>query len=140
MKAFIFIITLFLSNFVFSQTIKVTVYNFVEYSVYDTLGVLSAISNCEEPEKIVQSKCDYIFDLTNKREQFYKDGVLDEDDVEITYTNDGYLYIIKFMYENLDIGIVLNMDPKNESFTWFSKNGDYYYIAKTTKFEIIKTF
>jgi hypothetical protein len=139
MKSLIFIITLFLSSIVFSQTIKVTVYNFVEYSVYDTLGVLSAISNCEEPEKIVQSKCDYIFDLTNKRDQFFINDVL-EDEVEITYTNDGYLYIIKFMYENLDIGIVLNMDPKNESFTWFSKNGDYYYIAKTTKFEIIKMF
>lgn len=138
MKNVFFIFILFFSNTIISQIIKIKVYETIEYSSYDTNGVFNVISNVLEPVTYNYGNCEYVIDLTNKRDMFYRDGVL-ETESDLTYINEGTLYVINFQYEDYDVGIIFNMDIKNETFDWFSRTGDYYDISKATNFEIIKS-
>jgi hypothetical protein len=138
MKAIFFIIALFTVIFVNSQVLRIKVYETVEYVNHDTIGVLSATSSILEPVNINRGNCEYVIDLTNKTDKFFRDGVL-ETEADITFVNDGSLFIINFLYEGFDVGVVINTDIQNETFDWFSKTGDFYDIAKATNFEIIKS-
>jgi hypothetical protein len=138
MKTIFFIFTLFILSFVNSQIIKIKVYETIEYSNYDTLGVFNVISNVLEPVLYNYGNCEYVIDLTNKTDMFFRDGVL-ESESDIIYVNNGSLYVVNFLYEGYDVGVIFNTDTRNESFNWFSRTGDHYDISKATKFEIIKT-
>lgn len=138
MKTIFFIFTLFIVSFVNSQIIKIKVYETIEYSNYDTTGVFNVISNVLEPVLYNYGNCEYVIDLTNKTDMFFRDGVL-ESESDIIYVNNGSLYIVNFLYEGYDVGVIFNTDIRNESFNWFSRTGDHYDISKATKFEIIKT-
>lgn len=137
MKSILFIITLFVINFVNSQTIRVKVYETVEYFKYDTSGILNAITTTYEPTNFKYGDCEYVIDLTNNKDDFYRNGVL-EAQSDITYINYGDLYIVNFLYDGFDVGVVISLDPRNETFDWFSRTGDYYEISKGLRFEIIK--
>ena len=69
---------------------------------------------------------------------FFRDGVL-ETEANISFINEGTLFIINFLYDDFDVGVVINTDIKNETFVWFSKSGDFYDISKATNFEFIKS-
>lgn len=138
MKTIFFIFTLFVFSFVNSQIIKIKVYETIEYSNYDTSGVFNVISNVLEPVLYNYGNCEYVIDLTNKTDMFFRDGVL-ESESDIIYVNNGSLYVVNFLYEGYDVGVIFNLDIENETFDWFSRTGDYYDISKATKFEIIKT-
>jgi hypothetical protein len=138
MKTIFFIFTLFVFSFVNSQIIKIKVYETIEYSNYDTTGVFNVISNVLEPILYNYGNCEYVIDLTNKRDMFYRDGIL-ETESDLAYVNNGSLYVVNFLYEGYDVGVIFNLDIENETFDWFSRTGDYYDISKATKFEIIKT-
>lgn len=138
MKAIFFIIALFVVTLVNSQVLRIRVYETVEYVNYDTVGVLSATSNIVEPVNINRGNCEYVIDLTNKTDKFFRDGIL-ETEADISFVNEGSLFIINFLYEGFDVGVVINTDIQNETFDWFSKTGDFYDIAKATNFEIIKS-
>lgn len=138
MKTIFFIFTLFIVSFVNSQIIKIKVYETIEYSNYDTTGVFNVISNVLEPVLYNYGNCEYVIDLTNKTDMFFRDGVL-ESESDIIYVNNGSLYVVNFLYEGYDVGVIFNLDIENETFDWFSRTGDYYDISKATKFEIIKT-
>lgn len=138
MKTIFFIIALFVVTLVNSQVLRIRVYETVEYVNYDTVGVLSATSNIVEPVNINRGNCEYVIDLTNKTDKFFRDGIL-ETEADISFVNEGSLFIINFLYEGFDVGVVINTDIQNETFDWFSKTGDFYDIAKATNFEIIKS-
>jgi hypothetical protein len=140
MKSILFIITLFVINVINSQTIRVKVYESIEYSEYDTTGVFSVISKISEPSNIVNRvNCEYVLNLTNKSLEFYRGNVL-ETETNFEFTNDNDLYIFDVHFDTNNIGLIINIDPRNETFDWYSKTGDYYEISKGLKFEIIKGF
>ena len=138
MKTIFFIVVLFVVTLVNSQILRIRVYETVEYVNYNPIGVLTATSTVTEPVNINQGNCEYVIDLTNKTDKFFRDGVL-EAETDISFVNEGSLFIINFLYEGLDVGVVVNTDIKDETFDWFSKSGDFYDIAKATNFEIVKS-
>lgn len=137
MKLFLIGIALFIIGGLNSQVIRIKVYQALEYSEFDTLGVLNAIQNVSDETSIIEANCEYVMDLNNKWSKFYLNGVLDTES-ELTFQNEGSLYAVNFLYEGFDVGVVFNLDSKNETFDWFSRTGDYYLISKGLKFEIVK--
>ncbi|MBM3184863.1 MAG: hypothetical protein FJZ67_01065 [Bacteroidetes bacterium] len=137
MKLFFIGIALFILGGLNSQVIRIRVYQALEYSEFDTLGVFNAIQNVSDETSIIEANCEYVMDLNNKWSKFYRNGVL-ETESELTFQNEGSLYAVNFLYEGFDVGVVFNLDSKNETFDWFSRTGDYYLISKGLKFEIVK--
>lgn len=137
MKLFFIGIALFILGGLNSQVIRIRVYQALEYSDFDTIGVFSAIQKVSHETSVIEANCEYVMDLSNKWSKFYLNGVLDTES-ELTFQNEGSLYAVNFLYEGFDVGVVFNLDSKNETFDWFSRTGDYYIISKGLKFEIVK--
>ena len=141
MKSAFLIFSIALVNLVHSQVIRIKVYEKMEFNTFDSVGILSAVSQIPSYSFFELSDCEYVLDLSKKTGQFYVAGVLDIE-FEITFENIGSLNVINFFvkgYDLTEIGIVVNLDASNESFDWFSKDiDDFYNIVKGTKFEIVK--
>jgi hypothetical protein len=107
----------------------------MEFNTFDSVGLLSAVSQIPSYSFLELSDCEYVLDLSKNTGQFYVAGVLDIE-FEITFENIGSLNVINFFvkgYDLTEIGIVVNLDASNESFDWFSKEKDmgFYNIIKT---------
>ena len=136
--AFIFILG-FLSNPIFSQIIRINVTEVVDSYEADSIGssLIELINNKNLPKIKRQVNASYEIDLTHKQVRFFVNGRLNRED-DINFSNVGELYTINFLVDGYIIGILINMDIRNEQVTWFSLFGEYQEISKFTKFEIIK--
>jgi hypothetical protein len=138
MKSILFIITLFVTNFVNSQVIRVKVYEVLEHYEYDTSGVVGAVNTMSGTPEINVVDCEYIFDIQNREVKFYVNGIL-TDEVEFTFENNNSLFVIQLINPSEGVGFVLNTDTQNESLSWFYGNNDFYKIYKSTIFNFIKS-
>jgi hypothetical protein len=141
MKKLVFIFVLgFISNS-FSQIIKINVSEVVDSYSIDTVDYsLTELLNKQDLPKtrrIVDSS--YELDLTHKQFKYYANGVL-EFEGDIAFSNVGNFYNIDFMIDGYIIGMLINMDVRNEQVTWFSLLGSAQEISKFTRFEIVKGF
>jgi hypothetical protein len=138
MKSILFIITLFVTNFVNSQVIRVKVYEVLEHYEYDTSGVVGAVNTMSGTPEINVVDCEYIFDIQNREVKFYVNGIL-TNEVEFTFENNNSLFVIQLINPSEGVGFVLNTDTQNESLSWFYGNNDFYKIYKSTIFNFIKS-
>jgi hypothetical protein len=138
MKSILFIITLFVINFVNSQVIRVKVYEVLEHYEYDTSGVVGAVNTMSGTPEINVVDCEYIFDIQNREVKFYVNGIL-TNEVEFTFENNNSLFVIQLINPSEGVGFVLNTDTQNESLSWFYGNNDFYKIYKSTIFNFIKS-
>jgi hypothetical protein len=139
MKTLIFISMMLLACCINAQILRIKVYETIQYSNYDSVSVMSAISKTVEPLVIKRGNCEYVMDLTKKTGMFITNGVLDTE-FDISFVNSGSLFIVNFLFEGFDLGAIINTDIENESFDWYSKyDDDTYEIAKGTNFEIVKS-
>jgi predicted small secreted protein len=129
MKKLIIILALgFISNFSFSQTIKINVTEVVDNNNIDSL---------ESSNRKVNSS--YEINLTRKQFAFYKNSIL-EYEGDITFSNTVNVYVVNFLIDGYETGLIINMDIRNEQVTWFSMFGEYKETSKFTRFEIVKGF
>lgn len=126
-----------LNTYYQAQVYRIKLSEIKEYSVFDTVGVLNAIQNLQKFDTIKNVDCEYVIDLNNKKNQYLQSGVL-ETESDLSYEKIGSSYLVKFLYDGYDLGVVFNPEQKSQSFDWFSKTGDYYTIDKGSKFEIIE--
>ena len=138
MKSILFIITLFVINFVNSQVIKIKAYEVSEIVGYD-MNVIDAINSDSLSEYIRPTNAVYVIDLTNKNLEFYNNGILDTT-CNILFTFNNGFYNINMLFDGYDIGLIVNPDIKNEQVFWYSNQGGYVEVDKFTKFEIEKGF
>jgi hypothetical protein len=142
MKNLIIILALgFISNFCFSQIIKINVsevvYSYSIDSVEYSLTELLAKQDLPTTRKITDVT--YEIDLTNKHLNFYANGVFDRE-ANLVFTNAGNFYTIYFLIDGYKIGMLINMDPIAEQVTWFATTGTFQEISKFTRFEIVKPY
>ena len=129
MKNLIIILTLgLIYNTSFSQTIKINV---------STIVVKDNIDSVESYNQKVNSS--YQIDLMRKQFSFYKNTILLSEG-DITFSNVGNLYVVNFLIDGYESGLIINMDVHNEQVTWFSNFGEYKETSKFTQFEIVKSF
>ena len=135
--AFIFVLG-FISNS-FSQIIKINVseviYSYSVDTVYYSLNQLLNKQDLPKTRRIVDSS--YELDLTHKQFKYYANGVL-EFEGDIAFSNIGNFYNVDFLIEGYNIGMLINMNIRNEQVTWFSLFGSSQEIFKFTRFEIVK--
>ena len=115
-------------NTSFSQTIKINV---------STIVVKDNIDSLESYNQKVNSS--YQIDLMRKQFAFYKNTILLSEG-DITFSNTGNLYVVNFLIDGYESGLIINMDVHNEQVTWFSNFGEYKETSKFTQFEIVKSF
>lgn len=129
MKNLIIILTLgLIYNTSFSQTIKINV---------STIVVKDNIDSLESYNQKVNSS--YQIDLMRKQFAFYKNTILLSEG-DITFSNTGNIYVVNFLIDGYESGLIINMDVHNEQVTWFSNFGEYKETSKFTQFEIVKSF
>lgn len=129
MKNLIIILTLgLIYNTSFSQTIKINVTGIIVNDNIDSL---------ESYNRKVNSS--YQIDLMRKQFAFYKNDFL-EYEGDITFSNTGNLYVVYFLIDGYESGLIINTDVHNEQVSWFSNFGEYKETTKFTKFEIVKLF
>lgn len=125
----------------FSQIIQINVSQVQDAkidSVYDVdyFDVINNSANfISSPHRNVNVS--YEFDLTSKQFKYYYRGNL-ETEGDIIFSNAGSLHTIYFLIEGYHIGMIVNLDARNEYATWFFILGDYLELSKFSKFEIIK--
>lgn len=125
----------------FSQIIQINVSQVQDAkidSVYDVdyFDVINNSANfISSPHRNVNVS--YEFDLTSKQFKYYYRGNL-ETEGDIIFSNAGSLHTIYFLIEGYHIGMIVNLDARNEYATWFFILGDYLELSKFSKFEIVK--
>lgn len=124
----------------FSQIIRINVSQVQDTqidSVYsDYFDVINNSENfISSPYRSVNVS--YEFDLTHKQFKYFYRGKL-ETQGDIVFSNTGSLHTINFLIDGYDIGMIVNLDSRNEHITWFSILGDYLELSKFSKFEIVK--
>lgn len=140
MKKLAFIFALgFISNS-FTQVIKINVSEVVDVYEDDSIRSINELIN---NNKFLQIKRQvdgtYEIDLTHKHLNFYANGVFNLE-CDIEFSNVGNFYTINFLIDGYIIGMLIDMDIRNEQVTWFSLFGNYKEVSKFTNFEIVKGF
>jgi hypothetical protein len=136
MKTILLAISIFFVTFINSQTLNIGVSKVSDVIAIDS-NLFNVINNSELPEFERDVNGFYSIDLTEKTfKYFYKGKVETEGDIVFGVSNG--VYIVSFLIDGYDLGLVVNTDIMNEQVTWFSILGDTIQICKFKDFEIMK--
>jgi len=138
MKTFLIFVFLFLSSFVFSQTIKIEVSEVLDTYVYDST-VFNLLNDSKTIYEIREVNGSYEIDLTHKTFIHIKNGIV-ESTGNISFDVDGGIFIINFLIDGYNMGMIINPDINNEQVSWFSILGNLVEVCRFTNFQIIKGY
>jgi len=147
MKKILFSLSLFFVNFVNSQVIKIEVSGVMDAYGYDT-SVLKIMNNDSLTYEYRKVNSFYDLDLTNKKFVLIrKNG--DEINGDIDFIIKDGIYLIYFLVDGYNSGLIVNTDLNNEQVTWFSISEElfsdsdilqtYIEISKFINFQILKS-
>jgi hypothetical protein len=118
MKKILLSLSLFFVNFVNSQVIKIEVSGVMDAYGYDT-SVLKIMNNDSLTYEYRKVNSFYDLDLTNKKFVLIrKNG--DEINGDIDFIIKDGIYLIYFLVDGYNSGLIVNTDLNNEQVTWFS--------------------
>jgi hypothetical protein len=136
MKTIFLVISIFFVTFINSQILNIGV-----SKVADVMTIDSSLFNVMNDESIPSYERDvngfYSIDLSSKTFKYIQSGVV-ETEGDIEFVNQDGVYMISFLIDGYDLGLVVNTDIKNEEVTWFSISGEYIMLCKFVDFEIMK--
>ena len=136
MKTILLAISIFFVSVVNSQILNIGVSKVVDVMAIDS-SLFNVINNNTIPTYERDVEGFYSVDLTNKTFMYMQGGVIEtEGDVE--FVNENGLYMITFLIEGYNLGLVVNTDIQNEQVTWFSISGEFIMLCKFVDFEIVK--
>jgi hypothetical protein len=147
MKKILLSLSLFFVNFVNSQVIKIEVSGVMDAYGYDT-SVLKIMNNDSLTYEYRKVNSFYDLDLTNKKFVLIrKNG--DEINGDIDFIIKDGIYLIYFLVDGYNSGLIVNTDLNNEQVTWFSISEElfsdshilqtYIEISKFINFQILKS-
>jgi len=147
MKKILLSLSLFFVNFVNSQVIKIEVSGVMDAYGYDT-SVLKIMNNDSLTYEYRKVNSFYDLDLTNKKFVLIrKNG--DEINGDIDFVIKDGIYLIYFLVDGYNSGLIVNTDLNNEQVTWFSISEElfsdsdilqtYIEISKFINFQILKS-
>jgi hypothetical protein len=137
---FILVLTSIISQSVFGQVIRIEVSETYHTHVIDTVGIniVDIINSTKFVDDFSNdANVSYEFDLTRNQFKYFYRGEL-ETEGNIIFNNVGSLYMVSFLIDGYDIGMLINLDVNNEQVSWFSLFGVDKDIYKFTRFQIIK--
>ena len=147
MKKILLSLSLFFVNFVNYQVIKIEVSGVMDAYGYDT-SVLKIMNNDSLTYEYRKVNSFYDLDLTNKKFVLIrKNG--DEINGDIDFVIKDGIYLIYFLVDGYNSGLIVNTDLNNEQVTWFSISEElfsdshilqtYIEISKFINFQILKS-
>jgi len=139
MKLSFLSILLFFFSFSFSQKLIVELYEKQDFISYRNTTIDSVLMSPDFISETDNSKTKYVFDLSKNTSLFYREdefvSVLPISFVRISED----LLQVQILQEGLNYGLVINMDPTNESVTWYGFSEFFTTIMKANKFKIFKS-
>jgi hypothetical protein len=139
MKTYFLSILLFFFSFSFSQKLIVELYEKQDFISYRNTTIDSVLMSPDFISETDNSKTKYVFDLSKNTSLFYREdefvSVLPISFVRISED----LLQVQILQEGLNYGLVINMDPTNESVTWYGFSEFFTTIMKANKFKIFKS-
>lgn len=139
MKTYFLLILLFFISFSFSQKLIVELYEKQDFFSNRITTIDSVLMYPDYVSEIDDSKTKYEFDLNEKTSSFYREDVF-HSVLPITVEKISEdIIVIQILQEGLNYGLVINMDPTNESVTWYGFSEFFTTIMKANKFKIFKS-
>jgi hypothetical protein len=138
MKTYLLLILLSFSFFSFSQKLIVELYEKQDFVSYRNTTVDSVLMNPDYIFEIDNSKTKYVFDLNEKTSSFYReDEIVSVLPISFEKISEDLLQV-QILQEGLNYGLLINMDPTNESVTWYCFFEFSTTIMKANRFKIFK--
>lgn len=139
MKLSFLSILLFLFSFSFSQKLIVELYEKQDFISYRNTTIDSVLMSPDFISETDNSKTKYVFDLSKNTSLFYReDEFVSVLPISFERISEDLLQV-QILQEGLNYGLVINMDPTNESVTWYGFSEFFTTIMKANKFKIFKS-
>jgi hypothetical protein len=135
---FVSFLLLFVSLVSFSQKLIVELYEKQDFVSYRKTTIDSVLMSPDYIFEIDNSKTKYVFDLDEKTSSFYREDEFISD-LPISFEKiSENLIMIQILQEGLNYGLLINMDPTNESVSWYGFFDFSTTIMKANRFKIFK--
>jgi len=139
MKLSFLSILLFFFSFSFSQKLIVELYEKQDFISYRNTTIDSVLMSPDFISETDNSKTKYVFDLSKNTSLFYReDEFVSVLPISFERISEDLLQV-QILQEGLNYGLVINMDPTNESVTWYGFSEFFTTIMKANKFKIFKS-
>jgi len=139
MKTYFLSILLFFFSFSFSQKLIVELYEKQDFISYRNTTIDSVLMSPDFISETDNSKTKYVFDLSKNTSLFYReDEFVSVLPISFERISEDLLQV-QILQEGLNYGLVINMDPTNESVTWYGFSEFFTTIMKANKFKIFKS-
>lgn len=136
MKTIITFFLLIICNIVSSQIIKIKVSSVADAYTNDT-SIINLHKNDSLNYEFRQVDGIYEIDLTNRHFTHISHNSL-ESDGDIAFNNSNDLILVNFLIDDLNVGVVINLDINNEQVTWFSITEGGIELSRFVNFVIVK--
>lgn len=139
MKTYFLSILLLFFSFSFSQKLIVELYEKQDFISYRNTTIDSVLMSPDFISETDNSKTKYVFDLSKNTSLFYReDEFVSVLPISFERISEDLLQV-QILQEGLNYGLVINMDPTNESVTWYGFSEFFTTIMKANKFKIFKS-
>lgn len=139
MKSIFLFLSLFFFSVSFSQKLIVELYEKQDFVSYRKTTIDSVLMSPDYISDIDSSKTKYVIDLSKKTSLFYREDEFISD-LPISFEKiSENLIMVQILQEGLNYGLLINMDPTNESVSWYGFFDFSTTIMKANKFKIFKS-
>jgi hypothetical protein len=126
------------SSLPFAQTLVVELYEKQDFVAYRNTSIDSTLMRPDYLSEIDRSKTKYVFDLTKKTSTFYReDEFASILPIAFEKISDNLLQV-QILQESLDYGLLINLDPAQESVLWYGFSEFTTTVMKAHQFKLLK--
>jgi hypothetical protein len=126
------------SSLPFAQTLVVELYEKQDFVAYRNTSIDSTLMRPDYLSEIDRSKTKYVFDLTKKTSTFYReDEFASILPIAFEKISDNLLQV-QILQEGLHYGLLINLDPAQESVLWYGFSEFTTTVMKAHQFKLLK--
>ena len=138
MKPFVGLLFLLHGSSTFAQKLVVELYEKQDFVAYRNTSIDSTLMRPDYLSEIDRSKTKYVFDLTKKTSAFYREDRF-QSILPIAFEKiSDNLLRVQILQEDLHYGLLINLDPAQESVLWYQFSEFYTTVMKAHQFKLFK--
>jgi|GEM_PF-539394 len=122
----------------FAQKLVVELYEKQDFIAYRNTSIDSTLMRPDYLSEIDRSKTKYVFDLTEKTSAFYREDEFTSIlPIAFEKISDNLLQV-QILQEGLHYGLLINLDPVQESVLWYGFSEFFTTVMKAHQFKLYK--
>jgi len=138
MKTLVGLVFLLHGSSPFAQKLVVELYEKQDFVTYRNTSIDSTLMSPDYLSEIDDSKTKYVFDLTEKTSAFYREDRF-QSILPIAFEKiSDNLLRVQILQEDLHYGLLINLDPAQESVLWYQFSEFYTTVMKAHQFKLFK--